>query len=133
MKINRYKVILTDDGYVCGAYLTTGDDYDFEGNLAEYPDIAHGYYKIIDGVPTVDEEKKAEIESAESKAEELQTLTEELHSSDEDMLAFLEDLGSLNNPLTFISDLINLAKKYATLIATRKSIREQMAQLRRYK
>lgn len=128
--MNRYKVILNDEGYICGAYLTTGDDYDFEGNLAEYPDIARGWYKIIDGVPTIDEEKKAEIESAIDKATQLAELTEELESTNDDMLAFLEDLGSLNNPLTFISDLINLAKKYATLIATRKSIREQIAKLK---
>lgn len=127
--MNRYKVILDSNGYITGAYLTTGDDYDLEGNLADWPDIAKGWYKIKDGALDLDENKKAEIIKAINDALLIAELKEQLQGTDEDILAMLEDIGSLTNPLTFVADLIALVKKYATLIAERKNIREQIKEL----
>ena len=127
-----FTINLDKDNYILSISHTQNDNVELDLSTLDLKYL--NAYKYENSEVILDEEKKAELiaeEEARAKAEEVQTLTEELHSSDEDMLAFLEDLGSLNNPLTFISDLIALAKKYATLIATRKSIREQIAALKR--
>ena len=56
-------------------------------------------------------------------------LVAQLKATDEDMLDFVERLFSFKNPLTFIADMIGLMKDYATLVATRQSIREQIRRL----
>ena len=128
--MNRYKVILSDDGYIVGAYITTGDDYDFEGSLSEYPDISRGWYKLDNGLPIIDVERKADILNAEIKALEKEELVEELSSTDEAMMELLEDFLSLTNPLTFATDFANLVKKYSNLISTRKALRQRINELR---
>ena len=89
-------------------------------------------YQLLEGVAVLDEKKKEELIAEQEEQEkqfEIITLTEQLKSSDEDMLDFLEQLFSFKNPLTFISDMIGLMKNYATLVATRQSIREQIKEL----
>ena len=130
MAINKYKMILDENGYIKGFY-TVEEDYDYEGQMSEFPEVCDGWTKCENGVLVEDLEKKEEIITNIEKEIEIADLTSRLESSNDDMLGFLEDLGSLTNPLTFISDLISLAKKYATLIANRKSIREQIEELKK--
>ena len=117
-KDNYIEWLMVDDD---GEYLLP-DDFDF----------SHLYcYRLIDGELIKDQEKADEQDAEYNKSIELADLISQLESSNDDMFGFLEDLGSLNNPLTFISDLISLAKKYATMIANRKSIREQIEELKK--
>lgn len=127
-----YTVNTDNNGYILSVAHTAKDNVQL--NLEEM-DLNHlNAYQLIDGKATLNEDKLAELVAEEEEREkefEISDLTSQLESSNDDMLGFLEDLGSLTNPLTFISDLISLAKKYATLIANRKSIREQIEQLRK--
>lgn len=127
-----FTVNLDKDGFILSISHTAFDNVSL--NLEEM-DLNHlNAYQIIDGEAVLNEEKLAELVAEEEEREkeiEIADLTSQLESSNDDMLGFLEDLGSLTNPLTFIADLISLAKKYATLIANRKSIREQIEKLRR--
>lgn len=129
--MNRYKLEFNEDGYLIGFCTVLGDDYDYYGQMADFPNACSGWTKFADGKFVEDKEKKEEIIAETTKESEIADLTSQLESSNDDMLGFLEDLGSLTNPLTFISDLISLAKKYATLIANRKSIREQIEELKK--
>ena len=55
--IIRYKIITNADGYVDSFY----DEYDYEGQMADYPEATEGWYKYINNKFIVDEDKKAEI------------------------------------------------------------------------
>ena len=127
-----FTVNLDKDGFILSISHTAGDNVSL--NLEEM-DLNHlNAYQLIDGKAVLNEEKLAELVAEEEEREkesEIADLTSQLESSNDNMLGFLEDLGSLTNPLTFISDLISLAKKYATLIANRKSIREQIEELKK--
>ena len=127
-----FTVNLDKDGFILSISHTAFDNVSL--NLEEM-DLNHlNAYQLIDGKAVLNEEKLAELVAEEEEREkeiEIADLTLQLESSNDDMLGFLEDLGSLTNPLTFISDLISLAKKYATMIANRKSIREQIEELKK--
>lgn len=57
-----YYKINFNDNYVVGAYaVNEGSDYDYYGQIAEYPDIAEGWYKLVNNDFVIDEQKKAEI------------------------------------------------------------------------
>ena len=58
-------------------------------------------------------------------------LTSQLKSTDEDLLSFIEDIFTLKNPLTFITDLIGLMAKYTKLVADRVNIRKQIEELKK--
>jgi len=125
-----YTLNLDSDNYILSIAHTKNDSVELD---LESMELAYmNAYKYIDGVLSLDEEKKAELiaqEEAEEKQIQIAELLEQLHSSDEDLLAFIEDLFSFKNPLTFISDMIGLMKNYATLVANRQSIREQIKEL----
>ena len=89
-------------------------------------------YKLGKNELIFDEAKYQEILDEKQKEEdekEIEQLTEELNATDENMLGFVEDMFSLKNPLTFISDLINLMKKYSMLVTARQRIRERIKEL----
>lgn len=60
-KINKYKIITTEDGFIESFYSTLDDDYDFEGQMANYPEALEGWCKVENNKVVVDEVKKAEI------------------------------------------------------------------------
>lgn len=126
-----FTVNLDKDGFILSISHTASDNIHLD---LEEMDLNHlNAYQLIDGKTVLNEEKLAELVAEEEEREketEIADLTSQLESSNDDMLGFLEDLGSLTNPLTFISDLISLAKKYSTMIANRKNIREQIKKLR---
>ena len=72
MKLNYYKLTLNADGYIIGFNaVPMGTDYDYYGQMSQYPEATHGWTKFIDGQFVVDEIKKAEILAEEQrKAEE---------------------------------------------------------------
>lgn len=126
-----YTVNIDENNYILS--IAHADNDNIELDLDQLDLQYLNAYKLIDGVATLDTEKKEELEAAEEqleKNEEIADLELQLKSSDEDLLSFIEDLFSLKNPLTFISDMINLMKNYATLVANRQSIREQIEELR---
>ena len=109
---------------------TKNDDTELDLEKMETKYLAA--YQLIDGVAILDEDKKAELvkeEDEDEKQFKIITLTGQLKSSDEDLLDFIEQLFSLKNPLTFISDMLTLMKNYTALVAERQSIRKQIKEL----
>lgn len=68
--LNRYKLIFNEDGYLQGFYAVLDDDYDYYGQMADFPDACEGWTKFENGEFVVDEAKKAEI-IAQREAEAL--------------------------------------------------------------
>lgn len=56
-----YQLIINDGGYIAGFDQGSEDEYDFYGQMADYPDVCSGWYKCINHELVVDEERKAEI------------------------------------------------------------------------
>ena len=126
-----YTVSLDENNYILSVAHTANDNVEL--NLEEMELEYLGAYQLLEGIATLDENKKAEIQAEEHQAEvneEIAELETQLAGTDEDLLSFVEDLFALKNPLTFISDMINLMKKYATLVASRQTIREQIEELK---
>ena len=72
MKLNYYKFMKNADGYIIGYQsVPIGTNYDYFGQMSQYPEATHGWTKFIDGEFVADEIKKAEILAEEQrKAEE---------------------------------------------------------------
>ena len=125
-----YTVSLDENNYIMSVGHTTNDnvELDLESMELEYLNA----YQLVEGVAVLNEERKAEIiaqNEEQEKEMEIMDLVAQLKATDEDMLDFVERLFSFKNPLTFIADMIGLMKDYATLVATRQSIREQIRRL----
>ena len=97
-------------------------------------------YKLIDGVLELDEDKKAELikqEEQMAKETEILELEQDLNKTDYIMARMLEEIMALNNPLTFISDMIKIfvayGTKYKDTLADRKTWRERIEELRNNK
>lgn len=77
MVINNYVIQSNEDGYVCGFYATLEEEYDFIGQMAQYPEACEGWVKFIadqsetKGHFEIDEVKKQEI-LAQREQEELE-------------------------------------------------------------
>lgn len=67
-KINNYRIRLDENGYVNGFYAVIEGEYDFRGQMADYPEACEGWTKFENGTFVIDQEKKAEI-IAEREAE----------------------------------------------------------------
>ena len=130
----NYYVVTDIEGYV-QVIKHTNSKMDFiELDLEKYDlteDRIHAY-KLGKNELIFDEEKYKQILDEKQKAtdeKEVKSLTEQLKATDEDMLGFLEDMFSLKNPLTFVSDLFTLMKKYSMLVVARQQIRERIKEL----
>ena len=69
-KMNRYKLMFNEDDYINGFYAVLDDDYDYYGQMADFPDVCEGWTKFENGEFVEDQVKKAEI-IAEREAEAL--------------------------------------------------------------
>jgi len=125
-----YTVNLDDNNYILSVAHTDHDDVELNLDSMELEYLSA--YKLTDGSAVLDLVKKAELiaeEQAKAKQEQIEELVAQLESTNDDMLDFVEKLFTLKNPLTFIADMINLMKDYATLVANRQDIREQIKEL----
>lgn len=60
--INKYVIETNTDGYVTGFYAVLDDEkYDYEGQMADFPEATEGWCKFENNTFVVDEVKKAEI------------------------------------------------------------------------
>lgn len=80
--INKYKINKDDNGYVNGFYSVLGDDFDFEGQMADYPNATRGWTKFIDGQFVEDETKKAEVLDRKAKQARIAELKLKLQDTD---------------------------------------------------
>lgn len=80
--INNYKINLNEDGYVNGFMAVLDEDYDFVGQMADYPNACDGYTKFINGEFVIDQVKKQEIEEREIKINRINELKQKLNETD---------------------------------------------------
>ena len=126
----KYELIKNDEGFIVSMIKSDkGIEVDVSKMDLAYLDC---YYEK-DGKVILNEERKAQMvadEEKESRIHELETVLEE---SDGIMTGMLDDVASLNNPVTFISDFIqvlaNYNSKYSKLIADRKAWRSELEEL----
>lgn len=135
----KYFVTVDARGYVV-SIVHTGTVKDFvELNLEDY-DLTDGRiraYKLGKNKLIFDEQEYQNILNARQKAQdeaEIKDLEQKLNDTDYIMARFTEELLGLNNPLTWITDVIKLnvkyTKQYAEAIANRKKWRERIEELR---
>lgn len=131
--LNKYKVFLNNDGYVVGFCTVEDDDYDYYGQMADFPDACDGWYKFEKGSFVMDEKKKEEILTNEAKQNEIIVLKQNLADTDYIFSKELEEITSLSNPLTFVADIIKILVSYASTykdaIAQRKAWRARIEEL----
>ena len=126
-----YKIKLDKSGYLTGFY------EDAKGEVEVLPsDMMLEYincYKIENGNIVFDEEKYESIVLEEEKALEISELKEYLISTSDVDNDFIEQLFSLTNPLTFVSDLISLMSTYKntykTILNKRRQARDRLKEL----
>ena len=82
MATHKYRINLNEDGYVVGFMAVLDDDYDYVGQMAQFPNVCDGYIKFINGEFVVDEEKKQEIEDRKAKEVRIAELKQKLADTD---------------------------------------------------
>ena len=131
--INHYKIITDDNGYIISFYKVTDGEFDFIGQMSDYPDACEGWTKFENGEFIEDLEKKEEILTYNSNQNEILELKSNLNSTDYIMSEMLEEIMSLDNSLTFVVDMIRIFAKYATrykdTLANRKTWRARIKEL----
>lgn len=127
-----YTVSLDENNYILSVAHTQNDnvELDLESMELDYLNA----YQLIKGKAVLDEKRKAELiaeKENQEKEEQITELVMQLESSNDEMLEFVEDLFSLKNPLTFISDMFALMKNYTSLVLARQEIRERIKELKK--
>lgn len=131
-----FTVNLDKDNFILSLAHTNNDNVEID---VEKIDMKYlNAYQILNGIVTLNEEKKAEMIEAEEQAEkdeEIAELEKNLNDTDYIMARMVEEIMSLNNPLTFITDIIkifaNYATKYKDALANRKTWRARIEELRK--
>ena len=131
-----FTVNLDKDNFILSLAHTSNDNVDID---VEKIDMKYlNAYQILNGIVTLNEEKKAEMVEAEEQAEkdeEIAELEKNLNDTDYIMARMVEEIMALNNPLTFITDIIkifaNYANKYKDALADRKTWRARIEELRK--
>lgn len=131
-----FTVNLDEDNFILSLAHTNNDNVEID-----VEDIDMQYlnaYQLINGIVTLNAEKKAELveaEEQEAKDEEIAELEKNLNDTDYIMARMLEEIMGLSNPLTFITDMLlifaNYATKYREALANRKTWRARIEELRK--
>lgn len=127
----KYELIKNDEGFIVSMIKSDkGIEVDISKMDLAYLDC---YYEK-DGKVVLNEERKAQMEADESRESRIHELEKMLEESDGIVTGMLDDIASLNNPVTFISDFIKVLAdyngKYASLIADRKEWRAELETLK---
>lgn len=127
-----YTVITDKDSYIINISHTNNDNIDID--IESIEPLYLSAYRLLDGSIVLDENRKAQIieeKEREEKNRQIEELINQLESTNDDMLDFVEQLCSLNNPLTFVADLIALMKNYSALVLARQNIRQEIKELQK--
>ncbi len=125
----KYIIITDENDYIVSMYedpegIELPEDFDFS---------FIGCYQLIDDEIILDEEKLTEIEEEDEKNAEILDLQTKLNDSDYIVVRAFEEVMSLNNPLTFVADIIKIMVKYSaeykTQLAERKTWRARIEEL----
>ena len=128
----KYRVIADEQNFVIGI-VADEKGIEIEKDIAnsEYLEA----YRLAEGKLILDEDRKAELVSRDQTQARAEELTRLLEDSDIEVTAILDDLTSLNNPVTFVTDLISLLSsfnsKYSQLVKDRKAWRSELNDLKK--
>ena len=130
----RASIIFDEDNYI----VSLNED---EKGKYEVPDdielLRINCYHLVDNELIFDEQKAKTQDKQEKTDLEIFDLTQKLNSTDYIMARMVEEIMTLNNPLTFIADIIKIFKAYATkykdTLSNRKTWRERIEELRNNK
>ena len=131
----KYTVNLDEQNYVLSIANTPNDNIELDLTDIDLPHL--NAYQLLDNELVLDEVKLNELIAQEHQHEvddEIFDLEQKLNSTDYIMARMLEEIMALNNPLTFISDIIKIfvtyATKYKDTLSNRKTWREKIEELR---
>ena len=127
----KYELFKNDEGFIVSMLKSDkGIEVDISKMDLAYLDC---YYEK-DGKVVLNEDKLAAVKADESRQFRIHELEKMLEESDGIVTGMLDDIASLNNPVTFISDFIKVLAdyngKYASLIADRKAWRAELETLK---
>lgn len=118
MIINKYKFEFEGE-YIKGFTLTLDDNFDFEGQMALYPDACKGYTKFINGEFIEDLEKKKSMEDVKVIIDTIESLKQQLTNTDYKIIKCSEyQLAGLEMPYDI-----------ALLHKTRQELRDKINEL----
>ena len=131
----KYTINVDKNNYVLSIANTIHDNVEIDLTTI---DLLHlSAYQLINNELVLDEVKLNELIAQEHQHEvddEIFDLEQKLNSTDYIMARMLEEIMALNNPLTFIADIIKIfvayAKKYKDTLTSRKTWRERIEELR---
>lgn len=130
-----FTVNLDENKYILSISHTKNDNVEIDLSLLDMRYL--NAYKLVNSEIILDEQKKAEMEAEETqrgKDTEIAELEKMLKDTDYIFSKELEEITSLSNPVTFITDLIKIlvayAKDYKDVIANRKNWRARIEELR---
>lgn len=105
----KYYLYINDKGYVSG-FIRSEKDFNYDGDLPEDIVIStpEGWYKLETGKLLIDAERKEQVISSRAKDVRIEELQKLLADTDYIQDGFINGLLQLKNPLTFVSDLIEL-------------------------
>lgn len=131
----KYTLNLDENGFVLSIGHTMNDDVELD--LSQIDSAFLNAYQFVDGVLTLSETKKAEIETEQKKkadAEEIADLQSKLNDTDYIISRTFEEIMALDSSVTFIVDFIKILKefrtKYAEQLKNRKTWRQRIEELK---
>lgn len=126
-----YTITVNDENYIMSISHTVNDDTDIDLSWLDLNYL--NAYQLIDGKVVLNETKKAELIAEENKREHdahIEELKQFLKDTDYITAETFEKVMALNNPVTFIADIIKILvefkNKYAEVIAQREDAREEI-------
>lgn len=129
-----YTVNTDNSKYVLSLSHTDHDDIELDLSKVDMKYLSA--YQLISKELVLDEIKKAELinqEEQTAKAERIAELKKYMSDTDYITARAFEEVMALNNPLTFIADMIAILIKYSTqykdVIAQRKIVRAEIEDL----
>lgn len=82
MATNKYKFIFNQNQYIIGFNAVIEGQYDFEGQMSEYPNATRGWTKFQSGALVEDQVKKQQILAEETKQARISELKQKLQETD---------------------------------------------------
>ena len=132
----RCNIVFDDDYNIVSIKCAINGEYILPDNF----DFSHinCYHIVRDGENyefILDEDKVEETNQQNANSNEIEDLQKKLNNSDYIIAQAFEEVLALNNPLTFVTDIIRIMVRYSTqyaeMLANRREWRNRIEELRR--
>ena len=130
----KYYLYKNADGFISG-FIKSEKEFNYDGSLPDdfILSLPEGWY-MQNGNDLIKDEGREEIVlTGRSKKKRIEEIMKELETTDYVQDDFIDSIMSLNNPVTFITDILALISKitkdYPQIIAKRKELITEMKTL----